>query len=211
MVNRAHFLSYGYCSSLLVATSAIAARTQEIRIGTGVLILPLHDPIRVAEDAAVVDLISEGCLILGLGLGYRQEEFDALGVSLRDRKGIMDEGIEVIQRSWKDVPFSFQGRYYQYKDLNVTPKPVQKPIPIWIGAYQEPAIRRVARLGLLLYLASVDTIPFLQREIALFHNALREFGRSPQGIEQPLVRDIYVTHRGKEKGWREIKEHVTYI
>jgi alkanesulfonate monooxygenase SsuD/methylene tetrahydromethanopterin reductase-like flavin-dependent oxidoreductase (luciferase family) len=105
-----HFLSYGYCPSLLVAASAIAARTREIRIGTGVLILPLHDPIRVAEDAAVVDLISEGCLILGLGLGYRQEEFDALGVSLRDRKGLMDEGIEVIQRSLERRTVQFSGQ-----------------------------------------------------------------------------------------------------
>jgi alkanesulfonate monooxygenase SsuD/methylene tetrahydromethanopterin reductase-like flavin-dependent oxidoreductase (luciferase family) len=72
--------------------------------------LPLHDPIRVAEDAAVVDLISEGCLILGLGLGYRQEEFDALGVSLRDRKGLMDEGIEVIQRSLERRTVQFSGQ-----------------------------------------------------------------------------------------------------
>ncbi|HXG31115.1 MAG TPA: LLM class flavin-dependent oxidoreductase, partial [Thermodesulfobacteriota bacterium] len=95
--------------------------------------------------------------------------------------------------------------------LNVTPKPVQRPIPIWIGAYQEPAIRRVARLGVPLYLASVGTIPFLQKEIDQFHNALREFGHDPKGIEQPLVRDVYVTEKGKEKGWEEIKEHVTYI
>lgn len=206
-----HFLSDGYCPSLLVTAAAIAARTRKICIGTGVLLLPLHNPIRVAEDAAVVDIISGGRLILGLGLGYRQEEFGGFGVSLRDRKGRMDEGIEVLQKSWRDEPFNFQGKHFQYGDLNVTPKPVQKPIPVWIGAYQEPAIRRVACLGVPLYLASVGTIPFLQREIALFHNALRDFGRNPQGIEQPLVRDVYVTPKGREKGWREIKEHVTYI
>ncbi len=206
-----HFLSDGYCPSLLVTSAAIAARTQKIFIGTGVLLLPLHNPIKVAEDAAVVDIISGGRLILGLGLGYRQEEFDAFGVSLKDRKGRMEEGVEILEKSWKDEPFSFEGRHYKAKNLNVTPKPVQQPIPIWIGAYQEPAIRRVARLGVPLYLASVGTIPFLQNEIALFHSALREFGRNPQNIEQPLVRDVYVSTEGKEKGWEEIKQHVTYI
>jgi probable F420-dependent oxidoreductase len=206
-----HFVADGYCPSLLVTAAAIAARTQKIRIGTGVLLLPLHNPIKVAEDAAIVDIISGGRLILGLGLGYRQDEFDAFSVSLKDRKGRMEEGIEILRRSWKDEAFSFQGRYFQYNNLNVTPKPVQKPIPIWIGAYQEPAIWRVARLGVPLYLASVGTIPFLQKEIALFHTSLREFGRNPQDIEQPLVRDVYVTTKGKEKGWEEIREHVTYI
>ena len=206
-----HFLADGYCPSLLITAAAIAARTKRIRIGTGGLLLPLHNPIKVAEDAAVVDIISGGRLILGLGLGYRQEEFDGFGVSLKDRKGRMEEGIEILKKSWKGEAFSFEGRHYKIKNLNVTPKPVQKPIPIWIGAYQEPAIRRVARLGAPLYLASVGTIPFLQKEIALFHTALREFRRNPQDIEQPLVRDVYVTTKGKEKGWEEIKEHVKYI
>jgi len=206
-----HFLADGYCPSLLVTAAAIAVRTKKIRIGTGVLLLPLHNPVKVAEDTAVVDVISGGRLILGLGLGYRQEEFNGFGVSLKARKGRMEEGIEILQKSWADGAFSLDGRYFRIKNLNVTPKPIQKPIPIWIGAYQEPAIRRVARIGVPLYLASVGTIPFLQKEIGQFHNALREFGRDPKEIEQPLVRDVYVTEKGKEKGWEEIKEHVTYI
>ncbi|HEY7535658.1 MAG TPA: LLM class flavin-dependent oxidoreductase [Thermodesulfobacteriota bacterium] len=206
-----HFLADGYCPSLLVTAAAIASRTQRIRIGTGVLLLPLYNPIKIAEDAAVVDIISGGRLILGLGLGYRQEEFNGFGVSLKDRKGRMEEGIEILEKSWKGGPFSFEGKHYRIKNLNVTPKPIQQPIPIWIGAYQEPAIRRVARLGVPLYLASVGTIPLLQKELALFHAALREFGRNPEDIEQPLVRDVYVSNRGKEKAWEEIKDHVTYI
>ncbi len=206
-----HFLSDGYCPSLMVTAAAIAARTKKIRIGTGVLLLPLYNPVKVAEDAAVVDIISDGRLILGLGLGYRKEEFDAFEVSLKHRKGRMEEGIEILQKSWGRGPFSFKGKYFEYENLNVTPKPVQNPIPIWIGAYQEPAIRRVARLGVPLYLASVGTIPVLQRELGMFHDALREFGRDPQKIEQPLVRDVHVSNKRKEKTWEEIKKHVTYI
>src|SRR5919108_412929 len=142
-----HFLDDGYCPSLLLTAAAIGARTKKVRIGTGVLLLPLHDPIKVAEDSAVADLISGGRLILGLGLGYRKEEFEGFHVSLKQRKGRMEEGLEILQKSWADEPFSFQGRYYRYNNINVTPKPVQKPIPIWIGAFTEPAIRRAARIG----------------------------------------------------------------
>ncbi len=205
-----HFLNDGYLPSLTVAAAAIAARTNKINIGTGVLLLPLHNPIRVAEDAAVVDNISGGRFILGIGLGYRSEEFEAYGVSLKERKWRMEEGIQVLLKSWADGPFSFEGKYFKYKNLNVTPKPVQKPIPIWIGAYAEPAIRRTARLGFPLYLASVGTIPFLKKELDIYHRALEEYKRSPADIEQPLVRDVYVTREGKDKGWEEIKEHVTY-
>lgn len=96
-----HFIADGYCPSLLVTAAAIAARTKRIRIGTGVLLLPLHNPIKLAEDASVVDIVSEARLILGLGLGYRQEEFDGFGVSLRDRKGRMEEGIEILKKTGK--------------------------------------------------------------------------------------------------------------
>ena len=121
-----HFVGDGYCPSLLLTAAAIAAKTKNVRIGTGVLLLPLHDPIRVAEDAAVADLISEGRLILGIGLGYRQEEFDGFGRSLKQRRGRMEEGIEILTKSWGDEPFSLDGKYYKLNNVNVTPKPVQK-------------------------------------------------------------------------------------
>ena len=142
-----HFLSDGYCPSLMVTAGAIAARTKKIRIGTGVLLIPLHDPVLIAEDSAVVDLISEGRFILGLGLGYRKEEFDGFGKQLKERKGRIEESLDILMKSWADESFDHSGKYYQLKNINITPKPVQKPIPIWIGAFTEPAIRRAARIG----------------------------------------------------------------
>ncbi len=122
-----HLLGDGYCPSLLVTAAAIAARTKKVRIGTGIYLMPLHDPIRTTEDAAVVDLISNGRLILGLGLGYRQEEFDVFGRSLKERKGRMEESIEILNKCWSEDEFSFSGKYYNYENINVTPKPVQNP------------------------------------------------------------------------------------
>ena len=205
-----HFLDDGYCPSVLLTAAAIAAKTNNIRIGTGVLLLPLHDPIRVAEDAAVADLISEGRLILGIGLGYRQEEFDGFGRTTKQRRGRMEEGIEILTKSWADEPFSLEGKYYKLENVNVTPKPVQKPIPIWIGAFTEPAIRRAARIGAPLYVPAIGVIPIVKYLFDMHSNLLKEYGRNPDDFEKPLVREMYISDMNSDQAWEKIKEHVTY-
>jgi len=205
-----HFLDDGYCPSLLLTAAAIAARTNNIRIGTGVLLLPLHDPIRVAEDAAVADLISGGRLILGIGLGYRQEEFDGFGRSTKQRRGRMEEGIEILTKSWANEPFSLEGKYYKLDNINVTPKPVQQPIPIWIGAFTEPAIRRAARIGAPLYVPAIGVIPIVKYLFDMHSNLLKEYGRNPDDFEKPLVREMYISEMNSDQAWEKIKEHVTY-
>jgi alkanesulfonate monooxygenase SsuD/methylene tetrahydromethanopterin reductase-like flavin-dependent oxidoreductase (luciferase family) len=157
-----HFLADGYCPSLMVTAGAIAARTKKIRIGTGVLLIPLHDPVRIAEDSAVVDLISEGRLILGLGLGYRKEEFDGLGRTLKERRGRIEESLDILTKSWSEESFDHNGKYYKLQNINVTPKPVQRPIPIWIGAFTEPAIRRAARIAAPLFVPAIGVIPIIK-------------------------------------------------
>ncbi len=205
-----HFLKDGYCPSLLVTAAAIAARTQRIRIGTGVLLMPLHDPVRVAEDAAVVDLISGGRLILGIGLGYRPEEFAGFGRSLGERRGRMEESIEILNRSWGEEPFNFKGKYHNLENISVTPKPVQKPIPIWIGAFTEPAIRRAARIGAPLFVPAIGIIPIVKYLFDMHSSFLKEYGRNPDEFEKPLVREIYISDQKSDKIWEKIKENVTY-
>lgn len=205
-----HFLNDGYCPSLLVTAAAIAARTKKVRIGTGVLLMPLHDPVRVAEDAAVVDLISDGRLILGIGLGYRPEEFGGFGRSLSERRGRMEESIEILNKSWGGEPFTFAGKYYKLDNVNVTPKPVQNPIPIWIGAFTEPAIRRAARIGAPLYVPAIGIIPIVKYLFDMHSSLLKEYGRNPEDFEKPLVREIYISDQKSDKIWEKIKENVTY-
>lgn len=205
-----HFLDDGYCPSLLLTAAAIAAKTKNIRIGTGVLLLPLHDPIRIAEDAAVADLISDGRLILGIGLGYRQEEFDGFGRTLQQRRGRMEEGIEILNKSWGDEPFSLDGNYYKLDNVNVTPKPVQKPIPIWVGAFTEPAIRRAARIGAPLFIPAIGVIPIVKYLFDMHSELLKEYGRNPDDYEKPLVREVYISDMKADEAWENIKEHVTY-
>lgn len=205
-----HFLADGYCPSLMVTAGAIAARTRKIRIGTGVLLIPLHDPVRIAEDSAVVDLISEGRFILGLGLGYRKEEFDGFGRTLKERKGRIEESLDILMKSWEEESFDHNGKYYKLKDLNVTPKPVQRPIPIWIGAFTEPAIRRAARIGAPLFVPAIGIIPIIKALFDLHASLLIEYGKNPEDVEKPLVREIYISDKKSDDVWEEIKENVTY-
>ncbi len=205
-----HFLNDGYCPSLLTTAAAIAARTRNIRIGTGILLMPLHDPVRVAEDAAVVDNISDGRLILGLGLGYRPEEFENFGRSLKERKGRMEESLAILDKAWADEPFSHDGKYYKLRDVNITPKPVQKPIPIWIGAFSEPAIRRAARIGASLYIPAIGVKPIVKALFDMHSNLLSEYDRDPDEFEKPLVREIYISDKKADDAWEDIKENVTY-
>jgi alkanesulfonate monooxygenase SsuD/methylene tetrahydromethanopterin reductase-like flavin-dependent oxidoreductase (luciferase family) len=147
-VTEHHFIDDEYLPSCLPMAAAIAARTKRIIIGTAVLLLPLHDALRVAEDAAVVDVLSNGRLRLGLGLGYKLEEFEAFGINRRHRPGRMEEGVDVIKAAWGDGSATFEGRHYRFHDISVTPKPVRKPRPeIWLAGRAEASVRRAARMG----------------------------------------------------------------
>ncbi|MFP5225755.1 MAG: LLM class flavin-dependent oxidoreductase [Actinomycetota bacterium] len=133
----------GYIPSTLAFLAAVAARTQNIGIGTGVLLAPLHDPIRIAEDAAVVDLISGGRLRLGLGLGWSEEEYRMFGVEKRARGKRMSELVSMLRDAWSGGRFSTDGDQLRYDDIRITPVPGHQ-IPIFLGGASEPAIKRAA-------------------------------------------------------------------
>jgi probable F420-dependent oxidoreductase len=143
-----HFADDGHAPSPLVQAGAIAVKTKRIRIGTGVLLLPLYHPVRVAEDGAVVDILSGGRFELGVGIGYRVEEFAGLGIRREERGGRMDEGLEIIRRLWEGETVTFRGKYFQLENARLTPEPVQRPRPpIWVGGFSPVSVRRAARLG----------------------------------------------------------------
>ncbi|MCI0453580.1 MAG: LLM class flavin-dependent oxidoreductase [Candidatus Dadabacteria bacterium] len=202
-ISEHHFLEDGYCPSPLVTASAIASVTKRIKIGTGVLILPLNNPIKVAEDAAVVDNISNGRFILGIAIGYRKEEFEGFRIPMKQRPSRMEEGIDIILKSWTENNFSYQGKRYKFNKLNVTPKPVQKPhIPIYIGAFEEPAIRRAGRLGYPLLIGPGRTIQMVRDTINIYNDAAIKEGREPSGTEHILLREAYIAgdkKRAKEE------------
>jgi alkanesulfonate monooxygenase SsuD/methylene tetrahydromethanopterin reductase-like flavin-dependent oxidoreductase (luciferase family) len=146
-VSEHHFVDDGYLPSLLPMCAAIAARTQRIQVGTALLLAPLHDPVRLAEDAAVTDLISAGRLVLCLGLGWRAEEFDGLGVPQAQRVPRLLAAIDVMRQAWRGE-LVVGGHGCAYPGMPVRPLPARPGgPPLWIGGLTTPAIRRAGRVG----------------------------------------------------------------
>lgn len=141
-----HFVADGYTPSPLVIAGAIGQATSRMRIGTNLLLLPLADPVRLAEDAASLSILTDGRFDLGVGLGYRELEFNYFKRQLKYRPSLMAEGIEVIRQAWSGEPISIDGKRFQIDGLAVAPVPSNKP-RILMGGMADPAIERAARLG----------------------------------------------------------------
>jgi alkanesulfonate monooxygenase SsuD/methylene tetrahydromethanopterin reductase-like flavin-dependent oxidoreductase (luciferase family) len=139
-----HLTPDGFLPSPLAMSAAIAARTHRIAIGTSVIVLPLHHPLRIAEDAAVVDLLSGGRFILGIGQGYAPQEFDALGVDRRRRATRFAEGAAIIRQAYDTGRTGFDGREWDIAEGPFSPRP-QRRIPILFGAVSDRAVQRAVR------------------------------------------------------------------
>ncbi len=191
-VSEHHFLKNDMLPSPLIAISYLAAKTQRIKLGTGLLLLPLHDPVRIAEDTSVVDVISEGRLILGLGQGFRPEEFDGFHRNLKDRNKLMREGIQLLRRFWTEKDVTFEGEMFNYKNLNVTPKPLQKSPPIWIGAKVPSAIRVAADLGDVWYADPITPLHLIKERREGWFDALDEVGKGRESASMAYYREFFV-------------------
>ncbi len=174
-----HFVDDGYMPSLAVVSAAIAAATDAIEIGTGVILAPMHDPIRLAEDAATVHLLSHGRFVLGVGLGWSEVEFEVLGVPKRLRGAAMEEILRILPRAWSGAPFRHDGDVYSIPEVGVRPVP-SSPIPVLVGGGAEPAIRRAARLADGIF-ANAPVDRFL-RQLDWVREELDRAGRDPDGF-----------------------------
>jgi probable F420-dependent oxidoreductase len=131
----------------LACLAFLAGQTQRIDLGMSVLVLPYRHPLYWAKIAVTIDRLSKGRLVMGIGVGWMEEEFKALGVAFRERGGIADEQLRILQELWVEERCSFAGRHYQFEDVAFAPKPVHGKIPIWVGGEGRRAQRRAGEFG----------------------------------------------------------------
>jgi alkanesulfonate monooxygenase SsuD/methylene tetrahydromethanopterin reductase-like flavin-dependent oxidoreductase (luciferase family) len=147
-IGEHHFSTLGVLSCPDLVLVNVAARTRRIRLAPAVTVLPLHHPIRVAEQWATLDLLSGGRVDFAAGRGYDRREYLPLNVSFEHNQEIFEEGMEVVRRLWSaDRPISHHGRHYQFDDVAITPKPVQRPLPAYVASFSQPSIELAGKLG----------------------------------------------------------------
>jgi probable F420-dependent oxidoreductase len=180
----------GFLPSPLIVATAVAAHTRRLRVGTSVILLPLHHPVRVAEDAITLDLVSKGRLVLGVGIGYQPADFRAYAVPMDQRVGLFEEGVEIIRRCWTGEPFSFHGKHYALEDVQIRPRPFQRPgPPLWIGASVPAALRRAGLMADAFVGTPSTSLASAVRLTEAYAEAARGAGRTPQVV---MMRDAWV-------------------
>jgi alkanesulfonate monooxygenase SsuD/methylene tetrahydromethanopterin reductase-like flavin-dependent oxidoreductase (luciferase family) len=199
-----HFTDDGYLAATMPMLSAIASRTRRVMIGTYVLLAPFYHPLRLAEDAATIDVLSGGRLRLGIGTAYREEEFQGFEVPRKFRLGRTLETIEIMRRAWTGDRFSFEGKHFRFKDVRVLPRPLSTPHPelLWAGM-TDRAIQRGAELGLS-FACNLGL-----HEVELYRNTLRNLGKDPAKFN--IVRSATVQIADSaDQAWADVEQPLMY-
>jgi probable F420-dependent oxidoreductase len=188
-ITEHHVAEDGYLPAMLALLAAMAVRTERIRLSTGMLILTLHNPIRIAEEAAVVDILSGGRLTLGVAAGYREVEFQAMQVDYKTRGRRFRESLEILRLAWAGDPFTYDGQAFQIPEVVVRPLPVQRPgIPLWLGGTTEVALRRVVEYGSPCFPGATDEFEAVSRKMASYERLRDELGAAgPRELVLPRL------------------------
>jgi probable F420-dependent oxidoreductase len=195
-VSEHHGSSDGYLPSLLPLLAGLATATDRVELGTGVMLTPFHHPLRLAEDAAVVDQLSGGRLILGLGLGWREEEFRMFEVPVKERVRRTSETVEILRKAWTGERFTHRGQVFEFDRVAVTPPPARDGgPPIYLGGFVEDAVRRAGRLGDG-YIRSRGGVEDGKQALAWAEDGAREAGKDPSPLGFAQLQNAFVWEDG---------------
>ena len=198
-------------SAPIALASFIAARTRRVRVGTAVQVLPLGNPLRIAEEVATVDQLSQGRFDFGVGRSGSPRAYDVLGVPYAESQARFEESLQILREAWKGAPFSYHGKFYRFENATVAPRPYQLPHPpIRMAANSPDTFPVVARLGLQLFVGLRDlSIPELPRHLTAYRAAWREAGHPGHGdvcVRMP----VYAAPTERE-AFEEPRENMTYF
>jgi probable F420-dependent oxidoreductase len=207
-VSEHHGSSDGYLPSCLPLLATLAEASDRLLLGTGVVLTPFHHPLRLAEDAAVVDQISEGRLILGLGLGWRQEEFRMWGIPISGRVRRTIETVEILRKAWTGDRFSYEGKIFRFDDAMIRPTPLRESgVPIYLGGMVEPAIKRAGRLGDG-YIRSRGGLEHAKQALAWAEESAQAAGKDSSDLGFTLLQNAFVWEEGDP--WEAVRGGVAY-
>ena len=196
-----HFTGWNQVSATLMLLTALAMRTTTLRLGSAVMVLPWHNPVLLAEQAATLDLVSGGRLDLGIGKGYRHSEFKGFQIAPEEAEARFEEALEVMRRGWTSRErFSHRGRFWHFEDIVVEPPPAQQPHPpLWVAAGSAASIRRAAARGFNLILDQYASAGQIAERIGLYKAERQQHGLGFHPMQVAVARQIYVANDEADK------------
>ncbi|CAN5427321.1 LLM class flavin-dependent oxidoreductase [soil metagenome] len=200
-----HFMP-GIMSDPLTFLGSVAARTETLRVGTGIFQLPLHHPVQVAEQVATIDEMSGGRISLGVGLGWWPLEYEVFGATFRQRGALMEEALTILRLVWSEENVSFDGRFHSFPELTVYPRSIQQPHPpLWVAGVADAAVDRAARLGDAWLCGPTQSIERATTCLATYRDACATHGRNDDWV---LRRYAWVEPDGERVRAKVLPEYV---
>jgi alkanesulfonate monooxygenase SsuD/methylene tetrahydromethanopterin reductase-like flavin-dependent oxidoreductase (luciferase family) len=191
-ITEHHFTDYAYTPNPLMLLTEAAHRAPDLRLGTSVLVLPLWHPLRLAEDVALLDVISHGRVEFGIGRGYSPHQFGAFGADLGKNRDQFNECLNIVLQAWTEDDFEYEGRFWNVPTVSVYPKPVQQPHPpVWMAATTPPSIRNAIERGFHLCTGSGAVVEELQQRTAFIDSVLASMGRPLNSVENCTNRFVF--------------------
>lgn len=205
-----HGVKNHYWPSPLVGLAGVATRTERITLGTDIIVLPFYHPVRLAEDAAMLDIMSNGRFILGVAIGYKPDEFSLYQTPLEMRGARFEEALRLIKQLWTQEDVNFEGQYYHITGLKIEPRPVSQPHPpLWLGGWGKLSLQRAAYLGEAWIPGPTANLAKLLAAQAQYRQNLHHIGIDPATRPTPLTREVVIAETDAKA--REIAEQCLLI
>jgi alkanesulfonate monooxygenase SsuD/methylene tetrahydromethanopterin reductase-like flavin-dependent oxidoreductase (luciferase family) len=183
-----HFSTYSVCPSIHMMGMHFANHTKNLRIGTGVSLAALYNPLRLAEEVALLDMLSDGRVNWGAGSGFDPKEFRAFGIDREERHPRFRENVQIVMKAWQPGTFSHHGEYHQYDDVEVLPKPLQAPLPVWMAATSVDAVKWAAEQGFSMMMDPHSSIDDIHEKRQVYDRTLAEHGHEVDNRDIPVAR-----------------------
>ena len=193
-----HFSTYSVCPSIHIMGTHIAAHTKNLRIGTGVSLAAFYNPIRLAEEVALLDVLSGGRVNWGAGSGFDATEFKTFGIDREKKHEVFRENVEIVLEAWHSEKLTYKGKYHEYDNVEVLPKPLQEELPVWMAASSPDAIEWAAKKGFSIMMDPHSSMDDILTKRNLFDDTLAQHNHSVAGRDIPVARLLAIAPTDEE-------------